>query len=347
MSKNKARRAIIKEASDWVVRLHEPGHAADERKQFVRWLKRSPLHVHEFLQTEADWLALEDIDAGHAIDIAALLGAPDGTVVPFSGKDRAAPQRGARRGLFFPLGLAAAAALAAVLLLVQYVLPETYATALGEQRTVVLADGSIVELNTQSRIRVRVTDDHRDIDLIAGEALFTVADDPARPFRVFSDSVEVRAVGTQFNVYRQPAQTVVTVLEGHVEVRNREPDDRRESSAGAGAGSPAAVGLAAGDRAVAHATAIARSAIENPRRAVAWRERRLVFEDDPLADVAAEFNRYNSRRIVLDDDALAARRINGVFDADRPEAIVQFLVRNNDAEVAEQSGARWVLRSKP
>jgi transmembrane sensor len=345
MSKNKAGRAIIREASDWVVRLHEPGHSVDERKQFVRWLKRSPLHVHEFLQTEANWLALEDIDAAHAIDIDALLGASDGTVVPFSGNDSAPPQQRKKRRFFLPVGVAAAAALAAVLLLAQYVIPETYETALGEQRTVVLADGSIVELNTRSRIRVRVSGDYRDIDLVAGEALFTVADDPARPFRVFSDSVEVRAVGTQFNVYRQPAQTVVTVLEGHVEVRNREPDDL--SSASDGAGPAAVVGLAAGDRAVARAAAISRSAIENPQRAVAWRERRLVFENDLLAEVAAEFNRYNSQRIVLDDEALAARRINGVFNADRPEAIVQFLLRNDDVEVVEQPGARWVLRSKP
>jgi transmembrane sensor len=347
MSTDKSRRAIIEEASGWVVRLHEPGHSTDERKQFVRWLKRSPVHVDEFLQTEANWLALEDIDTAHAIDVTALLDAPDENVVPISGSDASAPQRTAKRRFLFPTGIAAAAVLAAAVLLFQYTAPETYRTALGEQRTVALVDGSIVELNTQSRIRVRATADYRNVELIAGEALFTVAEDPARPFRVFSDSVEVRAIGTRFNVYRQPVQTVVTVLDGQVELRNVDTDDDRVRSAGDGANDVAVIGLTAGDRAVAHGTAISRSVVRNPERAVAWRDRRLVFENDLLADVATEFNRYNSRRIVLDDDVLAARRINGVFNADRPEAIVQFLVRNDDAEVIEQPGARWVLRSKP
>lgn len=347
MSVDKARRAVIEEASEWVVRLHEPSvpDSADERKEFVRWLKRSPMHVDEFLQTEANWLALGDVDAAQAIDVAALLGRPDENVIPMAASTASAPRRRAKRRFLFPAGIAAAAVLVMAVLLLQYAGPETYRTALGEQRTVVLEDGSIVELNTQSRIRVRATADYRDVDLVAGEALFTVAEDPARPFRVFSDSVEVRAIGTRFNVYRQPARTVVTVLDGQVELRNVDADDERVRSTGdSGA---AVIGLAAGDRAVAHGTAISRSAVQNPERAVAWRDRRLVFENDLLADVAAEFNRYNSRRLVLDDDLLARRRINGIFNADRPEAIVQFLVRNDDAEVIEQPGARWVLRSKP
>jgi transmembrane sensor len=347
MSKNRTRRAVIKEASEWVVRLHEADRLTEDRKRFVRWLKRSPMNVDEFLQTEADWLALEDIDAAHAIDVGALLSAPEENVVPFSGNDVAATMKKSGRRFFVPAGLAAAMVLAAVLLVVQHAAPATYTTALGEQRTVVLDDGSIVELNTQSRIRVRATDEYRDIDLLDGEVLFSVATDPNRPFRVFSDSVEVRAVGTQFNVYRQPAQTVVTVLEGNVEVRTRSARDSRSLRDGTRESDTGIVDLAAGDRVVAQPSAITRSIVANPELTVAWRERRLVFENEPLADVAAEFNRYNSQRIVIDDSALAGRRINGVFNADRPEAIVQFLVRNNDAEIVEQPGTRWVLRSKP
>jgi transmembrane sensor len=344
---NKTRRAIIEEACDWVVRMHESGHSVQDRKQFVHWLKRSPLHVEEFLQTEADWLAIEDVDSARAIDVATLLKTPDDTVVPITGCDSPVRPRTAMHRLFIPAGLAAAAALIAAVLFLWSVALETYDTGLGEQRTVVLADGSTVELNTQSEIRVRATSNYRDIDLVAGEALFTVADDPDRPFRVFSDSVEVRAIGTQFNVYRQSARSIVTVLQGHVEVRNVEIDDSRVPSDSGSNNGAAMVELAAGDRAVASGTAISRSVIENPQSAVAWRERRLVFDNELMADVAAEFNRYNSRRIVLDDDALAARRINGVFNADRPEAIVQFLVRNDDADIIEQPGDRWVLRSKP
>lgn len=343
MNEDSARKAVIREASDWVVRLHGAEPSAADRTRFVRWLKRSPVHVHEFLQTEADWLALERVDAGRAIDVDTLLRTPGDNVVPL-GRGEAAPAR-ARRGFLLPAGLAAAAVLAVFLVLFMRQMPETYETALGEQRTVVLADGSIVELNTQSRIRVRMTGEYRDIELLAGEALFSVAPDSRRPFRVLSDPVMVQAVGTQFNVYRRPVETVVTVLEGNVRLRSRQEGDAAGSREAGTKHGARTLSLSAGDRAVAGASAIVRSAVADPRQAVAWRERRLVFDGEPLADAAAEFNRYNGRRIIVEDPALAKRRISGVFNADRPEVIVRFVARNGDAVVIEHPDGHWTLRS--
>src|SRR5262249_33751548 len=93
-----------------------------------------------------------------------------------------------------------------------------YTTGIGEQHRITLADGSIVELNAQSKIRVRYKDRRRDVELLDGQALFQVAHDTTRPFIVHTDSTNIRAVGTQFDVYRKSTGTVVTVLEGTVAV---------------------------------------------------------------------------------------------------------------------------------
>jgi transmembrane sensor len=93
-----------------------------------------------------------------------------------------------------------------------------YATAIGEQCSIALADGSTIELGARSRVRVHFTDKERDVEFLAGEALFGVAKDPARPFVVTTNNARVRAVGTQFDVHKRTSGTTVTVLEGHVVV---------------------------------------------------------------------------------------------------------------------------------
>ena len=334
---DKATAGVIEQAADWVVRLHEDeSMPAGERRAFVAWLRQSPVHVREFLLAEADWLALEGVDAERATNVDALLADGEANVVPLRGS-ASAPSVQPKRRYRSIAGLAAAAMVAAVI--ATYFMfdaqpTESYVTALGEQRSVVLPDGSVVELNTQSRLDVRFDATHRDVDLLAGEALFTVEKDPSRPFRVFSGDVEVQAVGTQFNVYRQEEQTVVTVLEGRVAVQQH---------AASPAVVPEPVELSVGEQAVVQAEVTLRQSAPSAGKTVAWRQRRLVFEDEPLANVAAEFNRYNAQRIVIEGDALRAREINGVFNADRPERIVQFVMRSRDVEMIEVPGEEWRL----
>ena len=338
---DKATAGVIEQAADWVVRLHEDvSMPTAERRAFLAWLRQSPVHVREFLQAEVDWLALEGVDSEHGIDVAALLADGETNIVPLRGSARALSQTAKRR--YRNIAGLAATVIVAVVMATYFLLDprstESYITALGEQRSIVLPDGSIVELNTQSRLDVRFDDMRRDVDLLAGEALFTVEKDPSRPFRVFSGAVEVQAVGTQFNVYRQTEQTVVTVLEGRVAVRQHEVRSTVPLEA---------VELSVGEQAVVQAEATLRQVTTSPSKAVEWRQRRLVFEDEPLANVAAEFNRYNAQRIVVEGDALRARRINGVFNADRPERIVQFIMRSNDIELVEVPGEEWRLVGLP
>ena len=312
-------------------------------------MRESPVHVREYLRAEAVFATLETIDPTRRIDVEALLDAAADTVVEFPsveagvrGKASASPRR--RRGLW--QWAAAATVILTVVAGVWYsTLPQAgiYTTGLGEQRRLVLGDGSVIDMNTQSKLTVRLSEKLRSIDLIEGEALFTVARDTERPFVVASEHATVRALGTQFNVHKRDGEVLVTVLEGRVAVERK----RAANQSGA-VGSLAAgpVELGAGDAAeVLPAAPIRTQAKVNTEQTVAWTERRLIFENEPLFAVVAEFNRYNPRQLVIEDDALGEERISAVFDADKPDALVRFLEQNAGI-VVHESQTQLILRTR-
>jgi len=195
---------------------------------------------------------------------------------------------------------------------------QAYSTRRGEMRVVPLADGSVVNLNTDSRIRVQYTAARRAIHLERGEVLFDVAKDAARPFVVYAGDTVVKAVGTSFSVLRlADAPVEVLVREGVVEM------DR---------GRVAPVRLAANMRAVApvaaafaapspiHTAAVAPVEIE---RAVAWREGRIAFEGETLDQAVKDFARYSDTRIVIDDPSIAREEVTGLFQATDPVGFAQ------------------------
>ena len=221
----------------------------------------------------------------------------------------------------------------------QFETPREYATALGEQRTIQLADSSIVTLNADSRIELRMDGRHRDIKLRRGEALFKVAHDPNRPFTVQTDTVIVRAVGTQFNVYERPNGTRVSVLEGRVLITPF-------GGGGTMNAARAAESLGAGQEAqVAPDGTIRRNAKADVINTVAWRERRLIFEDAPLEDVIYEFNRYNqSPRLTLDGVPPGSHHYNGIFDAADPDSLAELLSREPDLSIERRNGEIVIRR---
>jgi transmembrane sensor len=228
------------------------------------------------------------------------------------------PQRQQRRSFATtPVALAAAATVL-VGICVAWLMPDRpqhFQTKFGEQRSVLLDDGSRVTLNTASRIEVRWAKDHRRIRLVQGEALFDVAHDAARPFDVDAGNAVLRAVGTQFDVDRRPNRTTVTVVEGLVAVI-----PANEQS---GAQLPT---LAASDRLVI--TGVGSHALErgtDVSAATAWTQHRLIFEQRPLGEVAEEFNRYNRARIDVQDEQLRQERITGVFQPDDAASFLSFL----------------------
>lgn len=331
---------IVDEAAEWVVRLSDAEADGRERQSFVTWLKRSPVHLREYLRAEQAWADLCGIDTERRIDVDALLAQAAVNVVPLDVAAESAPRRVPARALPRMLAVAAAAALLAAGLSWNVLFPDRgYATAVGEQRKIQLEDGSSVLLNTDTRLDVQYTDAVRQVRLLAGEALFSVEKDAARPFRVLSDRAVVQAVGTAFLVRRKPEHTVVTVLEGEVAVApvgradafsaGRLPADALRARAGA------QVDVARAD--------MRKREVENPVVVAAWRRGQLIFDGVPLAEVVAEFNRYNRVQLVIDDPALSAERISGVFDSDRPQALVGFLEHSAAIQPPERTHDRIVL----
>jgi len=336
-------RPVAEQAAAWLLAFDQRELTGEARQAFVAWVKESPAHIEEFLQISTLDLMLADSPEKVA-ERDALVAEARANVVDLVDTRRTIepvlPIAG-RRGLR-PLWVAAtAAAMAAMVVL--YVLWQpaelpyrTYQTSLGEQRSVVLEDDSLVVLNTESKLTVTYTDTGRHAVLHAGEALFEVSRDPSRPFTVDAGPAAIRVLGTTFNVYRLAEQTVVTVVEGEVSVAT---GDRNEASrpplsssaelpgSGAAPELPAAgLQLSAGQQvAVASTGAVDRQRRADPERATAWTERRLVFDREPLSKVFEEFNRYNRRRLVLDVPALAEREITGVFDARDVETLLGFV----------------------
>jgi transmembrane sensor len=203
----------------------------------------------------------------------------------------------------------------------------TYSTDIGEQRSISLADGSTVDLNSQSRIRVRYSEAERAVDLLEGEALFHVAKDRTRPFTVRSNTAQVRAVGTQFDVYRKRSETLISVVEGRVAV----PNPTARPSGGD-------IYLGAGEQ--LRVTHDATNKPEHPNivNATAWRQRQLVFESASLAEVAEEFNRYNARHLVIENPEVCAFHISGIFSSTDPSSLVRFLRQRPGVLVSETPG---------
>jgi transmembrane sensor len=326
---------LAQRASEWHQILENAGES--ERAEFVSWLKQSPLHVQEYLETVYTDQVLNHVDAERIEDVDALIAQMSQTVVPLTGVSAETVSRRPRVNRWaLGIGTAAAVALCALLLplfLKHYETPPEYATALGEQRTIQLADSSIVTLNADSRIELRLDRNRRNIELKRGEALFKVAHDPARPFTVQTHTVIVQAVGTQFNVYERLNGTRVSVLEGRVLIMPL-------GNGGTTAATPATQSLGAGQEAeVAPDGTIQRKSKADVMQTVAWRERRLIFDDAPIEDVIYEFNRYNqSPHLILEGIPPGSRHYNGIFDAADPDSLAELLSREPDLLIERRDG---------
>ena len=217
-----------------------------------------------------------------------------------------------------------------------------------------LPDGSVVRLRPSSAIAVSLGRHERHIQLLRGEAHFTVAKDAARPFVVEADGVGIRAVGTAFSVTTAAGSVEVLVTEGKVGVESARPGGLRatllpkvEATRDApvlSAGEKAKVSIPKPSAPIVTATVerLARSEIE---AALAWQQRTLAFEAAPLAEIVAEFNRYNRQQFVVADAALAGLRFGGSFRADDPDGFLVLLAATAQVAV-ETRGNETVLRSR-
>jgi transmembrane sensor len=328
-------------AADWLVE-RDRGISRERERELQRWLDADTRHAAAFNALAETW---------------ALLG--ESRPIPVSaGAANARDFVVRRKRRWMPLTLAAAAALAfgaigewrwldyrPVKATASFALKS--ATEVGALRTVNLPDGSIIQLNTDTAVDVRYSSTERRVALSRGEAHFTVARNPERPFFVSVAGVDVRVVGTVFNVRLRPDAVDVLVTEGRVQVHSPIasglPADEGARS-DLTAGQRLSIGLPAPSQPPPAPTRAELSTMEI-KQALAWQAHRLTFDAAPLADIVAEMNRYNRHKLVIADPALHAQRFGGSFPAGDCETIVRML-ETNFGVLAERGENETKLRLK-
>ncbi|KAB7762238.1 FecR family protein [Xanthomonas maliensis] len=339
-SRPSAARGTAQAAADWYLLLHEGQASASQQAAFLAWLRASPAHVAEYLAVVR---LFDDLPAAAqrqttAVDELCRRALHDeGVVVPLrpSGvADRAPPQLPAQRARKRPAvlrGWALAACVVVALTSAAWLLrPPTlpagvvYRATPTTGRSLVLSDGSHVQLDRGSAIVVRYTAQRRRIDVLQGAALFDVDHDAARPLQVWSGQVLLRDIGTVFGVQHDGSATVrITVLSGQVQVRAQPAAwlarwrDAGDALADLHAGQQ--LRLDAGGQVLALETHADLAA------ATAWLPDRVSLHDQPLAEVARRFNAFTTVPLAIDDPLLAQRRVSGVFHLRDSEAFLAYL----------------------
>ncbi len=340
------------DAALWLARL-DKGVTDDERAALAVWLGESPMNREALLDLASLW---------DELDVLAELS----DLFPL---ERRVPSAAARRtGPWLLAASVAALAVGAFVVYQQSFVPvaevvaaqdrnETFATAIGGHATQELTDGSVLTLNTDTRVDVELKAQSRDVYLRRGEAHFAVARDAARPFRVHVGDRVFQAVGTAFNVYLRPEGSVeLTVTDGtvwiakEVEVRGAGSADRAavipgtEPDATVAKGEAAIIERAAG--AGGSTPRIVRLDAADLDTRLAWQRGMLIFQGEPLQQILVEVARYTTTEIVLADDALRDVRVGGYFRAGDVDGLLEALRENFQIEFERLGADRVVLRTE-
>lgn len=293
---------LSEQVAAWYLRMQEKDCSAEERQAFEAWLAESETYRTEYQQYVALWQDLDQL-----------------------GEVSKRPSRKKYRAMAVIL-----AALAVTLGSVQWYigLGETIVTAVGEHRRMVLADGTMLDMNTNSKLRVKITDELRKITLIRGEVQVNVAHD-SRPFEVYAGAGRVRDIGTVFDVLRDADKTNVAVLEGEVNI----------SLDGA-----SAVTLHGRQQVAYTADGISPVTPVNPADVGAWLNGRLLFRDTPLADVVKQINRYHTHQVELADAELGSLKVSGEFNSADRDGLLSALKMLLTLRSSEHDGATELSR---
>jgi transmembrane sensor len=328
-------------AAEWFVRLQSTEVSLEETLAWQAWLHDNPANAEAFSRIEEISHALRDVPAPAAAP-AALLARDryDASSPIWEWKPRRA-----QRWPWAALGVAASFALVALVLAFWKTSSETNAfeTEIGENRSVTLADGSIIALGGDTRIEVAMSENVRAIELTRGEALFKVAKDSARPFKVRAGDATIVAVGTEFNVERDSDRAVVSVTEGRVVVNPvsgllpvsllQEFKPKLRS-----------VRVSAGQQTTAGSAGIEEpTKMEDP--ATGWQIGHLAFHLQPLRYVLEDVNRYAHKPIVLETESMGALIITGTVERENIGGWVKSLEHAFDLQATEEAD-QIVLRAR-
>lgn len=310
------------EAARWLARLQRDDFTPADRVELDRWLDADPAHAVAFARTESAWERAERLRAR-----------PRSTRV------------GAAARSLLPARWAAVAAMLAVVafgagLWWAHWNSSIYATDVGEQRTVSLEDGSLIIMNTATRIEVDFASDRRSVRLLNGEALFEVAKDAGRPFFVEASDAVIRAVGTAFNVRLRDRVVEVTVTEGVVAV---------SESRAAIEEKPAVSRVSAGSSVVVAPEAVTAIALDRDamRRRLAWRDGVIELKGETLEEAVEEFNRYRTTRLVVADSRIASIRVGGRFENDEADKFLNAVKDSFPIRLVEgRDGTIYLLQAE-
>lgn len=309
-------------ASRWII-AQEDGSLSDEEKaKLDAWLAESDGNKASYWRLRHSW---READRMSALSD----GGAQGNYEP----SRYAPSLQIRAAIAASLILLLVAGIAMHHLLGGRAAPVTEArfeTRVGGRKIISLPDGSTIDLNTASRLRTDIGDQRREVWLDRGEAYFEVKHNPGLPFVVHAGNRQVTVLGTKFTVRRDGDKVTVAVVEGRVRVdaiKNNEPI--------------LSAMVTKGDMAVADGpgTLLVNDSSSQIENSLGWRTGMLNFDQDRLFDVAAEFNRYNAKKLVITDDQVGEMHIGGMFPVHDPEAFVRLLRDAYDLTIVEEKDA--------
>jgi transmembrane sensor len=305
---------VMAQASAWLARLQREAVGEADGLEFDAWLTASPANRAAYRAALAVWQAFE--------------ARPDEVLEELAVETRRAARRPApsRRWLVGG-GMAIAAGLTAVVVLPSVMAPasiQTYTTAKGQHQRITLADGSVIDLNAETRLTVRLARRERQVQLGEGQAIFDVAHDEARPFTIEASGRAVRVLGTQFDVRNRGGDVTVTVARGRVQVRPVASSKTGQAFA-----------LTPGQRLAIGRAGVAQLSAVDPQEALSWRSGRLVYRGAPLAEVVADLNREFVEQIEVTDPTLARLPVTGV------------IVLDDQASVATRLSLMLPVRSVP
>lgn len=339
----KVTREIAAEAAVWVTRLHGPSRTRQMELECLAWQQRSAAHREAFERCTETWESVPRLTLANAFAAAQSGGASLSAVSSWR-----------RQAARWAPGIAAVLVVLSVGLGYQeWRDRDLYVTGVGEQRLVVLDDGSRLTLNTGTALRVDLDAARRSVTVERGEALFEVAKDPGRPFVVHAGESEVEALGTVFTVryaaMSEPTadRLAVTLIEGRVAVRPVEQ--------GGDATPVGVVTMGAGDRVRVGGAVVGRGApaevrVDRPDvdQITAWRRRQVVFDDDLLPQAVAEMNRYSRTPIVLlDGSGLEGLRVSGLYGTGDAEGFANAVANLHGLQVRHHDGRLELTRPHP
>lgn len=302
------------QALAWFARLQDSHVSNSDKTAFAQWLTENPAHQAAFNRIEQLW---QSPALNQALNHYAVI------PFPVTRKRNQAMRWATAASIVLMCGYLAIAS--GVINRWQ----ADYVTATGEQRRIELADGSAMILNTDSAVRLNFSESQRGIKLLQGEVFFEVQPDKTKPFIVATEQGTVRVVGTRFTV-KTGETTQVDVDSGIV------------ACAGEISGN---VQLTAGQQTEISANTVSPASAINPIRSFAWLKGRLIFQDQTLAQVLAELDRYHPGVILISDAKLAQTRITGNYKLDDTAAVVRTLAEIVGAKIMTISPYLTVLKS--